>query len=287
MQSAGVPASEGQQHGQNAPGQPQDATADTKPDNPPAEDHSTQKGAPQSHNIATVTDVAAVSSVVGANQPMTEDAAAQEAADVAPAEQAITSKAEPGDPVGVPGTIDAPAAEAAPVDVPSRLTDEERRLLDWHWANLEYGCSARLSQVSLAHWNQDEAWGGFGGPHCMVKGGYSGLMEPLAASLDVRQGIAISQIAYDEDTVKVKSTSGAHPDHVQAVSTIKLCRKNAIAFVIFIIPKSGNPAVGCMSVVQSDSESRILWSCCIAVSHQPSCLFAAVWCPLTTLLQSA
>ena len=31
------------------------------------------------------------------------------------------------------------------------------------------------AQVSLANWNQDEAWGGFGGPHCMVKGGYSSL----------------------------------------------------------------------------------------------------------------
>ncbi|KAL0040091.1 hypothetical protein WJX79_005960 [Trebouxia sp. C0005] len=155
VQSAGVPASEGQQHSQNAPGQPQDATADTKPDNPPAEDHSTQK------------------------------------------------------------------------DVPSRLTDEERRLLDWHWANLEYGCSARLSQVSLAHWNQDEAWGGFGGPHCMVKGGYSGLMEPLAASLDVRQGIAISQIAYDEDTVKVKSTSGEEFEGAAVIVTVPLgCLKS-------------------------------------------------------------
>ena len=34
------------------------------------------------------------------------------------------------------------------------LDDSDRRLLDWHWANLEYGCSARLSDVSLAHWNQ-------------------------------------------------------------------------------------------------------------------------------------
>ena len=211
MQEAGVPPSEGQQHsqhaqGQSAPGQPESAPVESKPDNPPAEAESKHDN--EAHSIATVTDTAAVSSVVGANQPMTEDAPADEAADVAPAEQAITTKAEPGDPVGVPGTIDASAAEAAVVDVPTSLTDEERRLLDWHWANLEYGCSARLSQVSLAHWNQDEAWGGFGGPHCMVKGGYSGLMEPIAASLDVRQGVVISQIAYSSDAVNVTSSSG-------------------------------------------------------------------------------
>ena len=227
VQAAGVSPNEGQHHspgpgGQSEPatGQPESAPADTKPDNPPADEQANEEEAPQAQDIATVTDAAAVSSVVGANQPMTNDAPGHEAADVAPAEQAVTAKAEPGDPVGVPGTIDAPtaaaaAAEAAPVDVPTRLTNEERRLLDWHWANLEYGCSAKLSQVSLAHWNQDEAWGGFGGPHCMVKGGYSALMDPIAAALDVRQGVAISQIAYDSDGVKVTSSTGGHCFHLQ------------------------------------------------------------------------
>ena len=34
------------------------------------------------------------------------------------------------------------------------MDESDLRLLDWHWANLEYGCSARLKDVSLAHWNQ-------------------------------------------------------------------------------------------------------------------------------------
>jgi len=269
VQPAGVPPSEGQQHSRNASGQPEDAPADTRPDNPPAEDHSNQSAATQSHNIATVTDIAAVSSVVGANQPMTEDAAAQEAADVAPAEQAITSKAEPGDPVGVPGTIDAPAAEAAPVDVPTCLTDEERRLLDWHWANLEYGCSARLSQVSLAHWNQDEAWGGFGGPHCMVKGGYSGLMEPLAASLDIRQGVAISQIAYDKETVKVKSTSGAHPDYFEQRTPSSWATRTQwqISFSLFQSKETSHFPYVCGAVRMSTRDFQSLLHCCVASAH--------------------
>ena len=65
-------------------------------------------------------------------------------------------------------------------------------------------------QVSLAHWNQDEAWGGFGGPHCMVKGGYSSLMEPVAATLNIRMGIVVSQISYNNQGVKVTSASGEH-----------------------------------------------------------------------------
>jgi lysine-specific histone demethylase 1 len=54
-----------------------------------------------------------------------------------------------------------------------RIAQAEARLLDWFWCNLEYGCSAPLAAVSLAHWNQDEEFGGFGGDHAMVVGGYS------------------------------------------------------------------------------------------------------------------
>ena len=40
-----------------------------------------------------------------------------------------------------------PAAAAVSVELPRSLSEAERRLLDWHWANLEYGCSACLDQV--------------------------------------------------------------------------------------------------------------------------------------------
>lgn len=63
-------------------------------------------------------------------------------------------------------------------------------------------------QISLANWNQDEATGGFGGSHCMVKGGYSSLMEPLAASLNIQLDIVVSQVAYNSDGVTVTSASG-------------------------------------------------------------------------------
>lgn len=41
------------------------------------------------------------------------------------------------------GAATAPAA----VPLPQQLTEEMRRLLDWHWAQLEYGCSAPLNKV--------------------------------------------------------------------------------------------------------------------------------------------
>ncbi len=66
-------------------------------------------------------------------------------------------------------------------------------------------------QVSLAHWNQDDEYGGFGGPHAMVRGGYSGLLEPLAARLDVRLGAPVASIADSEDGVRVTTATGAQP----------------------------------------------------------------------------
>ena len=52
-----------------------------------------------------------------------------------------------------------------------------------------------LSKVSMAHWNQDEAYGGFGGAHCMIKGGYGAVTDTLAKGLDVRFGVAVDAIA--------------------------------------------------------------------------------------------
>ena len=76
------------------------------------------------------------------------------------------------------------------------LTARERRLLGWHWANLEYGCSAPLSKISMAHWNQDEPYGGFGGPHCMVRGGYGQITDALAAGLEIRREIVVKKVEH-------------------------------------------------------------------------------------------
>lgn len=53
----------------------------------------------------------------------------------------------------VKGAASENAATAAAGKATS-YTAEQLELLDWHWANLEYGCSASLTEVSLPHWNQ-------------------------------------------------------------------------------------------------------------------------------------
>jgi len=36
------------------------------------------------------------------------------------------------------------------------LSPMDRKLLNWHWANLEYGNATNLNQLSLKHWDQDD-----------------------------------------------------------------------------------------------------------------------------------
>lgn len=84
------------------------------------------------------------------------------------------------------------------------LSQLERRIMDWHFANLEYGCAAELNEVSLPYWNQDDVYGGFGGPHCMIKGGYSRPIEALSEGLDIRFGRVVKEISYSSSEGKSK-----------------------------------------------------------------------------------
>ena len=98
----------------------------------------------------------------------------------------------------------------------------ERRLLDWHWANLEYGCSAGLNDISLPFWNQDEQYGGFGGAHCMVGEGYSTIMTRLAEGLDIRMDTPVTEINHDDDGVRVRTKDGQEIEGCAVVVTIPL-----------------------------------------------------------------
>ncbi|KAK9903424.1 hypothetical protein WJX75_005208 [Coccomyxa subellipsoidea] len=102
------------------------------------------------------------------------------------------------------------------------LDEAERRLLDWHWSNLEYGCSASLDQVSLVHWNQDEEYGGFGGQHCMVTGGYDPILKALASRLDVRLSSPVTAVSDTSDGVTVTIASGEMIKGAAVIITVPL-----------------------------------------------------------------
>ncbi|XP_075082216.1 lysine-specific histone demethylase 1 homolog 3 isoform X1 [Nicotiana tabacum] len=85
------------------------------------------------------------------------------------------------------------------------LSPLERRVMDWHFANLEYGCAALLKEVSLPYWNQDDAYGGFGGAHCMIKGGYSSVVESLGEGLCVHLNHIVTDISYCKEDIPTKN----------------------------------------------------------------------------------
>ena len=49
-------------------------------------------------------------------------------------------------------------------------------------------------QISALEWNQDEEYGGFGGPHCMVVGGYGTVFSRMASLLDVRLNTPVTEV---------------------------------------------------------------------------------------------
>ncbi|WVZ19392.1 hypothetical protein V8G54_006714 [Vigna mungo] len=76
------------------------------------------------------------------------------------------------------------------------LSPQERRVVDWHFARLEYGCAASLNDVSLPYWNQGDVYGGFGGAHCMIKGGYSSVVESLGEGITIHLNHVITNVSY-------------------------------------------------------------------------------------------
>ena len=113
-------------------------------------------------------------------------------------------------------------------------------MLDWHWANLEYGCSAKLGDVSLTHWNQDEMYGGFGGPHCMVRNGYGQITDALAREIErteqkdsfiklnaIVKKVTVTSTKSPFDGVNVECADGTTYEGSAAVCTVPLgCLKN-------------------------------------------------------------
>ncbi|XP_027329810.1 lysine-specific histone demethylase 1 homolog 3 isoform X2 [Abrus precatorius] len=94
------------------------------------------------------------------------------------------------------------------------LSPQERRVMDWHFAHLEYGCAALLKEVSLPYWNQDDVYGGFGGAHCMIKGGYSNVVESLGEGLTIHLDHVVTNVSYgikepgQSNKVKVSTSNG-------------------------------------------------------------------------------
>jgi len=154
----------------------------------------------------------------------------------APADNTYTNNPASSQPPPSPPTTNQEEEEKddedKPRPLPEVITKDHLRLLHWHWANLEYGCSAPLSEISGLHWNQDEDFGGFGGPHCMVVGGYTQPFTKLAQLLDVKLNTAVKEIRDDTTGVTVITADGEalRADAVVVTVPLGVLKVGAIEF---------------------------------------------------------
>eukprot|EP00808_Paulinella_micropora_P006831 g75368.t1 len=83
---------------------------------------------------------------------------------------------------------------------------EDHLVLDWHAANLEYGCATSLRNLGLIHWDQDDEWS-FLGDHVMMKEGYGSFMAKLSEGLDIKYQQVVQTIEYGENRFEAVVTA--------------------------------------------------------------------------------
>lgn len=81
------------------------------------------------------------------------------------------------------------------------LSPQDMRLINWHYANMEYANAVNLGMLSLSGWDQDSG-NEFEGEHAQVIGGYQqvplGILQ-YPSPLDLRVRKSVNRITYDTD----------------------------------------------------------------------------------------
>ncbi|KAG0492491.1 hypothetical protein HPP92_005889 [Vanilla planifolia] len=85
--------------------------------------------------------------------------------------------------------------------------EDERDLLNWHLANLEYANAGCISDLSLAHWDQDDPYE-MGGDHCFLAGGNWRLINALCEDVPILYRKTVTRIEYGDAGVEVVVAGG-------------------------------------------------------------------------------
>ena len=119
------------------------------------------------------------------------------------------------------------------------LSAQDLRLINWHFANLEYANAANLGKLSLSGWDQDVG-NEFAGEHSQVIGGYIQVPRGIVdypRELDVQTQKTVSRIEYDavgsgNDIAKVFCESGEiyEADHVILTTPLGVLKQQSISF---------------------------------------------------------
>ncbi|KAF7101906.1 hypothetical protein CFC21_103116 [Triticum aestivum] len=100
-------------------------------------------------------------------------------------------------------------------------SEEEREVLDWHLANLEFSNAGCLSELSLAHWDQDDQFE-MGGDHCFLAGGNSRLVHALCDGVPVLYEKTVKRIEHGVDGVSITVEGGQVFQADMALCTVPL-----------------------------------------------------------------
>lgn len=108
---------------------------------------------------------------------------------------------------------------------------EERMLLNWHLANLEYANATLMSNLSMAYWDQDDPYE-MGGDHCFIPGGNEIFVRALAEDLPIFYGRTVECIKYGSDGVMVCAGGQEfHGDMALCTVPLGVLKKGHIEFV--------------------------------------------------------
>lgn len=119
------------------------------------------------------------------------------------------------------------------------LSSNDRQILDWHFANLEFANATPLHNLSLKHWDQDDDFE-FIGSHTTVKNGYSCVPIALSEGLDIRVNTAVKHIKYFPGGVEVTADNLKNNSSITYKADLVLCTLTLGVLKIAISPLSTN-----------------------------------------------
>ncbi|XVF18973.1 hypothetical protein REPUB_Repub11eG0070500 [Reevesia pubescens] len=109
-------------------------------------------------------------------------------------------------------------------------SSEERQLLEWHLANLEYANAGCLSDLSAAYWDQDDPYE-MGGDHCFLAGGNWRLIKALCDGIPIIYGKTVDAIRYGNEGVEVVAGDQAfQADMVLCTVPLGVLKRRTIRF---------------------------------------------------------
>ena len=115
----------------------------------------------------------------------------------------------------------------------SKFGGATARAVQWHVANLEYGCATALRNVSLQWWDQDDQHG-MAGDHVVITSGYDKLIDGLAEGTEVLLQREVSRIEHGPDGVRVHTKAGGDglaADAVLVTVPLGVLKANSPRFV--------------------------------------------------------